>query len=86
VSKTVEMELSEAARLHKLASDIRKAGDPASADRLEAKVRSKRSKAISRIGKRPKNAGTRNGASPVVLPAPSMENGKVASSVIKLDG
>lgn len=52
--KTVEMELSEADRMHVLAGRMRKQGDTASADRLEQKVRTKRSKAIARMGKRVK--------------------------------
>ena len=50
--KTVEAELSEADRMHGLAVRMRKQGDTASADKLEAKVRSKRSKAIGRMGRR----------------------------------
>ena len=53
--KTVEMELAEANRMHGLAVAMRKQGDTASADRLEAKVRTKRGKAIARMGKRVKS-------------------------------
>jgi len=57
--KTVEMELAEANRMHGLAVAMRKQGDTASADRLEAKVRTKRGKAIARMGKRVKGAGAK---------------------------
>jgi len=57
--KTVEMELAEANRMHGLAVAMRKQGDTASADRLEAKVRTKRGKAIARMGKRVKSGGSK---------------------------
>ena len=58
--KTVEMELAEADRMHVLAGRMRKQGDTASADKLETKVRTKRSKAIGRMGRRvKKGAGKR---------------------------
>jgi len=50
--KTVEMEIAEAGRMHVLAQAMRKAGDASSADLLESKVRTKRRKAIARMGKR----------------------------------
>lgn len=57
--KTVEMELAEADRMHGLAVRMRKQGDTSSADALENKVRTKRKKAIGRMGRRPKNPNTR---------------------------
>lgn len=45
--------------MHALAVKMRAQKDPASADRLEAKVRSKRQRAISRMGRRVKGAGTK---------------------------
>lgn len=56
--KTVEVELSEADRMHALAVKMRAQHDTGSADALEAKVRSKRKRAIARMGKRVKKAGT----------------------------
>ena len=58
--KTVEQELSEADRMHGLAVKMRKQGDTGSADRLESKVRTKRSKAIARMGRKVRK-GTNSG-------------------------
>ena len=56
--KPVLEELSEADSMHKLAVNMRKQGDTASADRLERKVKTKRGKAIARMGRKVKNANT----------------------------
>lgn len=61
--KTVEQELSEADRMHALAVKMRKQGDTASADRLDGKVRAKRTRAINRMGKRVKKGPGRGPAS-----------------------
>lgn len=55
--KRVEEELSEADRMHALAVKMRAQKDTGSADALEAKVRSKRRKAIARMGKGVKKGG-----------------------------
>lgn len=52
VPKTVEVELSEADRMHALAVKMRAQKDSASADALEAKVRAKRRRAIARMGRK----------------------------------
>lgn len=57
--KTVEDELSEANRMHKLAGEMKKQGDTSSASKLEAKVRAKRARAIARMGKRVNKAGSK---------------------------
>lgn len=56
--KTVEDELSEADRMHGLAVKMRAQKDTTSADALERKVKTKRRKAIARMGKVVKKAGT----------------------------
>lgn len=56
--KPVLQELSEADSMHALAVKMRKQGDTVSADRLERKVKTKRGRAITRMGKRVKNANT----------------------------
>jgi len=48
----VLQELAEADDMHRLASLMRKQGDKVSATQLDAKVTSKRRKAINRMGKR----------------------------------
>ena len=50
--KPVEQELAEADRMHALAVKMRAQKDTTSADMLESKVRTKRRKAINRMGKR----------------------------------
>jgi len=57
--KTVEAELAEADRMHALAVKMRAQKDTASADSLETKVRAKRRKAIARMGRRVKGAGSK---------------------------
>ena len=57
--KNVLEELSEADSMHGLAVKMRKQGDTTSADKLERKVKSKRGKAIARMGRRVKNANTK---------------------------
>jgi len=56
--KRVEEELSEADRMHALAVRMRAQKDPTSADALESKVKSKRRKAIARMGRAVKKAGS----------------------------
>lgn len=53
--KTVEVELQEADRMHALAVKMRAQKDPGSADKLEAKVKAKRSRAIARMGRKVKS-------------------------------
>lgn len=50
--KTVEQELAEADRMHGLAVKMKAQKDTTSADALEAKVRTKRRKAIARMGRK----------------------------------
>lgn len=57
--KTVEQELSEADRMHGLAVKMRAQKDTASADALEQKVRTKRRKAIGRMGRKVGGARTK---------------------------
>ncbi len=52
--KPVLVELSDADKMHALAVRMKAQGDTDSADKLERKVRAKRGKAISRMGKRVK--------------------------------
>ena len=54
--KRVEEELSEADRMHALASRMRQQKDIASADALDRKVKAKRRRAIARMGKVVKRA------------------------------
>lgn len=56
--KTVEEELAEADRMHGLAVKMRAQKDISSADALERKVKSKRRKAIGRMGRIVKKVGS----------------------------
>lgn len=55
MSKSVEQELAESDRMHDLAVKFRKQKDIVSASALDAKVASKRARAIRRMGKRVKH-------------------------------
>jgi len=57
--KRVEDELAEADRMHALAVRMRAQKDTASADALESKVKTKRRKAIARMGRRVKGANSK---------------------------
>ena len=57
--KPVEQELAEADRMHALAVRMRQQKDTASADALESKVKTKRRRAIARMGKRVNKGGSK---------------------------
>jgi len=61
VPKRVEEELAEADRMHSLAVRMRAQKDVASANALEAKVHTKRRKAIARMGRRVRSAANKKG-------------------------
>jgi len=57
--KSVEAELAESDRMHALAVKFRAQKDITSADALEAKVRTKRRKAIARMGRKVKSGSSK---------------------------
>jgi len=70
VGKSVVDLLSDSDRLHDLSVKFRKQKDTSSADKLDAKVRAMRGRAIAKMGKKPKIGNT--GRLPGVRPDSSI--------------